>query len=221
MIITLSIVVSGVRYASLLIPFLLLGIYLLQTFYLQKSRQLRQIDAKSKDALLAHFAESRTGLRHIRSFGWQCQFAAQNQQKLDDYQQPHHLVMATRAWLTLIFDLIVVVVIVLLTTLTLLLHHLTTSDTFGLTLLHTLYLSQMMQNNVRSWLHLETALQAVNQLQAFARGTPTEVMPDKAARYPRHWPSSGHIVLQDVNAKYRLVAEMMQTQLRWLTHWIQ
>lgn len=44
--------------------------YLLQSFYLQTSRQDRLLEIEAKAPLYAHFGESVAGASTIRVFGW-------------------------------------------------------------------------------------------------------------------------------------------------------
>lgn len=78
-------------YFSIVIPFVLLAMYLLQRFYLRTSRQVRLMDLEAKAPLYSNFLETLSGLVTIRAFGWAQDMMKRNMAFLDASQRPFYL----------------------------------------------------------------------------------------------------------------------------------
>jgi len=57
------------QYLVTMAPFVVALLYLLQSFYLQTSRQVRLLEIEAKAPLYTHFIESVAGSPTIRAFG--------------------------------------------------------------------------------------------------------------------------------------------------------
>ncbi len=56
-------------YFTVLLPFVLIAMYVLQKYYLSTSRQIRLLDLEAKAPLYSNFLETLSGLITIRAFG--------------------------------------------------------------------------------------------------------------------------------------------------------
>lgn len=62
------------------------ALFVVQTFYLRTSRQMRYLDLDSKAPRYTHFQESLSGLVSIRAFGWVDQFCSRNSERRSKYE---------------------------------------------------------------------------------------------------------------------------------------
>ena len=79
------------QYLATMAPFVVALLYLLQSFYLQTSRQVRLLEIEAKAPLYAHFIESVAGAPTIRAFGWESQYQERNYEFIDQSQRLAYL----------------------------------------------------------------------------------------------------------------------------------
>ncbi len=197
-----SIIISGLKYAAALVPFLIAFIYVIQAYYLRTSRQLRHLDAEAKTPLYTLFTEMATGLEHVRAFGWQSTFLSEIMQALDTSQKPYYYMFAIQRWLELAVDFSSLGLAVVLVSVTAICKDSTSEAAMGLTMLNLVTFGNMLNLAVVAWSTLETALGAVMRFRHFVNSTPAETCGDDVQLPPR-WPQSGNIVFSNVSARYR------------------
>jgi len=81
------------------------------------------------------------------------------------------------------------------------------SQFVALALISVIYFSQFLALFIQGWTQLETSFSAVARVQEFCGATENENLPTEASPAPEHWPSRGHIALENLTASYALGAE--------------
>lgn len=197
-----SIIISGLKYAAALAPFLIMLVYIIQAYYLRTSRQLRHLDAEAKTPLYTLFTEMATGLEHIRAFGWQSTFITEITQALNDSQKPYFYMMTVERWLELAIDFSSLGLAVVLVCVTTIYKESTSEAAMGLTMLNLVTFGTILNVTVVAWGTLETAMAAVSRLRQFIHSSPTETG-EAEVELPARWPQTGNIMLYNVTARYR------------------
>lgn len=202
--VSLGILASGATYATIIIPFLLIILYLIQYFYLRTSRQMRYLDLEAKSPLYTLFNETTTGVQHIRAFSWRSETLSQSFRLLSFSQKPYYYIYCIQRWLTLVLELTVMAIAIVLVTLALTLPHTSSASAIGLAMLNVINFGNGLANVINTWTRLETSLGAIARLRSFLDETPTEE--DHPASNPellKGWPQYGRIELKEVTARYK------------------
>lgn len=84
-------IASGATYAAAIIPLCMLGIYMIQKFYLRTSRQMRHLDLETKSPLYRLFTETASGIITIRALGWKEDLMNEHLHNLDHSQKPYYM----------------------------------------------------------------------------------------------------------------------------------
>lgn len=84
------------------IPFLILVLFLLQSYYLRTSRQVRRLAIEAKAPLYAHFLETIKGISRIHAFGWDEKFRETNLVLLHQSQRPVYMLFCIQHWISLV-----------------------------------------------------------------------------------------------------------------------
>lgn len=197
--------VSSKYMAAAMAVFLIL-FYLLQSFYLKTSRQLRVLDIEAKAPLISHVSGTIAGLKTIQSGGWTAQSEANALAILDNSQRPFYLLYCVQVWLGLMLDLLVAIVAVTLVSVTNSLHGSSTAGFLGVALTSIVNFGVNLNELMVSWTYIETALQAILRIRSYARDTPVEESIDAGDFNPAvRWPQNGRIEFRNVCASYGCV----------------
>lgn len=189
-------------YFSIVLPFVLFVMYMLQKFYLRTSRQIRLMDLEAKAPLYSHFLETLDGLITIRAFGWTKDMEKQNMDFLDASQRPFYLLYCIQRWLILVIDLLVAALAVILVALIVRFRHSADAGFVGLALINIMSFNMTLSAVIIHWTATETSLGAVSRIKSFVDSTPSENLPMESQDVPPYWPSEGSIVISNVSASY-------------------
>ncbi|KID73703.1 ABC transporter, partial [Metarhizium brunneum ARSEF 3297] len=194
-------VFTGSGYISASIPVCAALIFLIQTFYLRTSRQLRLLDIETKAPLFSHFIETLGGITCIRAYGWSAQYMDQSYDALDTSQKPYYLLWCIQRWLTLVLDLLAAGIAVMLVAFATMVHNGSTG-LLGVALFNVISFSGVLQSFVTQWTQLETGLGAIGRIKAFVQDTKPENSDGEVDDLPDNWPSAGSMVFDNVSASY-------------------
>lgn len=203
MLVSLLIILSGIKYAGAITPFVFTVVYVVQHFYLRSSRQIRLLDIECKAPLYTQFTESAAGLLHIRAFGWEQEVLAQSLELLDISQKPYYYMFVIQRWLEMVMDLLVLALAMFMLPIAFNIELSTTAAGIALSLVTLIQFSEILTLFVRDWTELETSLGAITRLRHLFANTPQE--PDINGGVGPYWPQHGHVVMDNVVAKYRFV----------------
>lgn len=198
----LVVILYSSKYIAATVPFLIGVLYLVQTYYLKTSRQLRILEIQARAPLLTHFMETLQGLSTVRAFGWTRSYASQNDSLLRTAQQSIYLLYCGQLWLTLTLDMIVAVLAITLVSVAVTTKS-STGASIGLALVNVVAFGANLKGLVYNWTALEIAMGAIARIQDFATNTPCEDQADAIEPPSATWPDQGLIRFNDVSAAYR------------------
>ncbi|EJP67794.1 canalicular multispecific organic anion transporter 1 [Beauveria bassiana ARSEF 2860] len=198
----MGIIASGAKLTPPIIVFLVAILYGIQYFYLRTSRQLRYLELETTSPLVTHFAETSTGMAHIRGLGWQRSFDKELITRLNHSQRPFYYLLCIQQWLTLVLDLMAFITAVTLVSVTTVFPESSSDSAIGLALLNLISFSTTASYCLQMWVQLETSLGGLARIQSFCKETPVEQDREDMPALPDNWPSSGKIDFNCVTAKY-------------------
>lgn len=198
------IIATTAKYAAIIIPFLLIGLYVIQMFYLRTSRQMRHLDLEAKSPLYTQLNEIIAGLHHIRSLCWVDDYLKKSYTLLDYSQKPFYYMYCIQQWLSLTLDCCSIVISTALALIAVHYKGSTTQAAIGLGFINMITFSLGMSMLVESWVNLETCLGAIARLRKFLKTTPQESGPDAdSSTISASWPERGDITISNLTALYR------------------
>jgi len=85
--------------------FILALYYLIGTFYVRASRDLKRLESIQRSPLYQHFGETLAGVATIRAYGDERRFVRENLHKIDGHNRPYFYLWACNRWLGFRVDL--------------------------------------------------------------------------------------------------------------------
>ncbi|GKT92102.1 ABC multidrug transporter [Colletotrichum tofieldiae] len=192
---------SATGYLAFAVPVLAAVLFVIQSVYLQTSRQVRLLDLETKSPIFSHFIASFSGLVTIRALGWTDKVQAENLERLDLSQRAFYIMGSLQRWLLLVLNLTVTALAVLLVGLSVALQDTIDPGLLGVALVSVMGFGQLLTGLLNNWAMLETCLGAVARIREFETETPSE----KDGNTPlavEGWPLKGQIDITDVSAAY-------------------
>lgn len=203
-------ITTGAEYAGATLPFVIGILYVLQSFYLRTSRQLRLLELEAQAPLLAHFEATLEGVTTIRAFSWQKGQQEQAMDLLDRSQRPYYLLLCVQRWLNFVLDLITAAMAAIVVGLAIALPHTATSSSVGLSLLNILGFNTQLSYLIVAWTTLETSLGAVARCKSFEESQVSEHLPGESIDPPPGWPTDGHLEVSSLTASYTTGVPVLQ-----------
>ena len=164
----------GAKYVAAILPLILLGVYVIQKFYLNTSRQIRYMDLEAKAPLFSHMLETYGGLDSIRAYGWEQRFRDNNIELLDSSQRPFYALFCIQRWLTLVLNLMVAFMAVALVSVGVLIRGVSSQNEIGVALLSIVTFTQSLSSLISTYTSLETALGAIARIMSFTKYVKSE-----------------------------------------------
>lgn len=196
-----ALVFTGSGYLAAAVPFCVMAVYMIQVYYLRTSRQLRLLDIEAKAPLFSHFLETLDGVSSIRAYGWSDDYVRRNREILNASQKPYYLLWCIRRWIGLVLDLLTggigVLLIALATTL-----KQGRTGLLGVAIFNLMDFSATLQRLIGQWVHVETALGAINRIRTYVTTTKLENTEHENEAAPENWPTAGAVVFSNVSASY-------------------
>ncbi|XWX02281.1 hypothetical protein V2A60_010317 [Cordyceps javanica] len=201
--IVIGIILSSASYMTIALPFIILAIVAIQSFYLRTSRQIRHIDLEEKAPLYTFFVETSEGIMYIQAFAWQEKNMEKGYRLLDNSQQPYYLMLCIQQWLTLVLGLLAAGVALVLVSVVIWIKKGTSGPAVGLAFLGIISFQLIMMELIQAWTGSETSVAGLGRLEKFVSETPLEPKPDPQALVSAKWPSAGDVQLTSVSARYK------------------
>ena len=199
-----GIILAGATYSVAILPFMFIFIWFLQYFYLRTSRQMRHLDLEYKTPLYTHFAETASGLRHIRAFGREADNFEKSLGALNVSQKPYYAMSAIQRWLSFYLDMFACIIGTTVTAFALKFSQTTSAPALGLSFLNLIWFGLALGFFISAWVGLETSVGALSRLREFLDHTPVESqVPRKDL--PPNWPEHGGLQFKNVTATYGYV----------------
>jgi ABC-type multidrug transport system fused ATPase/permease subunit len=125
---------------SVIIPFCIIAVWIIQAFYFRSSRQIRLLDLETKAPLYAHFIETVEGLTSVRALHRQRQLTDRNLKLLDTSQKQFYVMSCIQQWLQVVLDLLVADLATVLVALAVFVTKQTSSGAVGVALVNLLFI---------------------------------------------------------------------------------
>ncbi|KAG6153317.1 hypothetical protein E4U37_003042 [Claviceps purpurea] len=194
-------VFTGSAYVAVSLPVCIALVFIVQKFYLRTSHQLRLLDIEAKAPLFSHLIETLNGLITLRAYGWSSEYIERSYDVLDASQKPYYLLWCIQRWLNLVLDLLAGGIAVILVAFATMMRSGTTG-LLGVALFNVINFGGALQTFITEWTQLETALGAISRIKAFTESTQLEPSCPDVDSLPDDWPSTGHIVFENMSASY-------------------
>jgi ATP-binding cassette subfamily C (CFTR/MRP) protein 1 len=184
------------------IPFCVLAVYYLATFYVKTSRQMRLLDIEAKAPLFSQFLEALGGLSNIRAYGWVEDYQRRNRIALDASQRPFYLLYCIQRWLTLVLDLMVAGIAVVVISVAIFMKGSSSMNMLGIALFNIVNFSWTLQSLVKNWIGLETCIGAVARIRCYTQQATAEDLDTEIEVVAENWPQWGGVEISGLSASY-------------------
>lgn len=187
-------------YVLISYPFVILGMYFLQRYYLRTSRQIRLLGLEAKSPLYTNFIDTIQGVVTFRAFGWTEQAIKKNNGFLNASQRLAYLQLTVQTWLITLLDLMIGCVACLIVILATQLRN--SSGFVGAGMVSVILCGRYLGMYILEYTRLENSLGAVSRLKSFDDNTASEHLPGEDVTPALSWPEKGRVVLRNVSASY-------------------
>lgn len=185
-----------------MLPIVLALLYLLQSFYLQTSRQVRLLEIEAKAPLYTSFSETTAGATTIRAFSWQDQYKKRNLKLIDQSQRPAYLQYCLHGWLGFVLDILVTIIAVVLVAIVVTWKDKFNAGSVGVSLVMVITFSSVLMRLIKTWTMMESSIGAVARVKNFVAETPSEDMNTVCASIQPKWPTRGEVRISNLVAAY-------------------
>ncbi|PWY89417.1 P-loop containing nucleoside triphosphate hydrolase protein [Aspergillus sclerotioniger CBS 115572] len=183
-------------------PALFIVFWVLQSFYLRTSRQLRVLEIEAKAPLYQHTLQCAEGLATIRAFGWTAAQQTESTRYVNSAQEPMYMLYSVQVWLKMVLDLIIAGVCVLFAGLVVKLRSSSEAGMIGLGFISIITMSTTSRRFMVAWTTLEISLGALSRIHSFVTDSPSEDASSGSAQRPTVWPTEGKVEFSNVSATY-------------------
>lgn len=189
------------------IPFVVLVVYYVGTYYVRTSRQIRLLDIESKAPLFSQFLEAMSGLPSIRAYGWSEHYQHQELVALEASQRPFYTLYCIQRWLSVVLDLVIAGISVVVVAIALSMRGSSSLNLLGIALFNIVGFSGTLQVLVTQWIDLETSIGAVSRIRSYVQHAKTEDLDTEIEVVPTFWPEKGDVQISRVSASYEYVPQ--------------
>lgn len=195
------------QYLATMAPFVVALLYLLQSFYLQTSRQVRLLEIEAKAPLYTHFIESVAGAPTIRAFGWQSQYQERNYKFIDQSQRPAYLQYCIQSLLGFVLDMLMTVIAAVLVAIVVTWKDKFSTGNVGVSLVVVMTFSSVLMRMIKAWTMMESSVGAVARVKRFVADTDSEEKSSYKAEVAQDWPTQGDVEFKSLVAAHSPGAE--------------
>ncbi|PPQ64144.1 hypothetical protein CVT24_008774 [Panaeolus cyanescens] len=208
---TLSSIVGAIILISIVLPWFLIGVFVIllgyvyaAAFYRASARELKRLDAVLRSSLYSHFSESLSGLTTIRAYGESDRFRLDNEKRVDVENRAYWLTVTNQRWLGIRLDFLGALLTFIVAMLTVGTRFTISPAQTGLVLSYILSVQQAFGWMVRQSAEVENNMNSVERIVYYANDVEQEApheISDK--KPPASWPQHGQVELKNVVFKYR------------------
>lgn len=191
---------------SAVLPFVVIVVYFVGTYYVRTSRQVRLLDIEAKAPLFSQFLEAMSGLPSIRAYGWSEHYQRQEQIALEASQRPFYTLYCIQRWLSVVLDLVIAGISVVVVAIALSMKGSPSLNLLGIALFNIVGFSGTLQTLVIEWIDLETSIGAVSRIRSYVQEAKTEDLDTEIEVVPTFWPDKGNVQISGVSASYEYVS---------------
>ncbi|GME72101.1 unnamed protein product [Ambrosiozyma monospora] len=202
--ITVIVVICAITPAFMLFSILIIIVYyLIGTFYLTLSRDLKRFSSIAKSPIYQHFTETLTGITTIRAYGDERRFLVQNLHFVDISNKPYFYTWVCNRWLAFRTDVAGAVIVSLAAAMCVIYVGKIDSGLAGISLSFAISFNDCAIWILRMYADLEMAMNSVERVKEYIE-TPTLEPP---AEIPKNepapsWPEHGAIEVSNLALRY-------------------
>ncbi|KAJ5908138.1 P-loop containing nucleoside triphosphate hydrolase protein [Penicillium taxi] len=174
-------------------------VYLIQKVYLCTSRQLRFLSIEANSLPNNSFVETVQGIATIHAFGWEREYALDNDRAFDESQVPSYTLLTIKQWLSLVLDLIIAAVALFNVTFIVTLKGGEIAGDIGISM------NVLLTINIASF---DTSLGVISHIRTFAITITPESEPKEEAPLPDIWLTRGEVEFNNITADYASAGEL-------------
>lgn len=195
----ITLITPGFLFFAVIIAYLY---YLVGSFYITLSRELKRYDSITKSPIHQHFSESLVGVSTIRAYGVETKFMKQNLTAIDNNNRPFFYMWVANRWLSWRIDLVGSLVMLFAGVFVILSIGSIDAGLAGLSLSYAIAFSENALWIVRLYSNIEMNMNSVERLQEFlvVDQEPPAHIPETEPR--TSWPERGEIDVVDVSLRY-------------------
>ncbi|KAG0329564.1 hypothetical protein BG004_002309 [Podila humilis] len=184
------------------IPSLGVLYYIVQTYYIHSSRNLKRIFSISKSPLYQHFGETLAGTSTIRAFRLSERFIRESGTKADRSSNSYYAYRLTDRWLSFRLESLGAFVVFATALLSVLGRETLNPSMAGLALSYSLQATISLTMVVARFCDLQNQLVSVERIQEYCdKNTEAPEATDKPL--PPTWPAEGKVVFRNFSTRYR------------------
>ncbi|PVD27621.1 hypothetical protein C0Q70_12787 [Pomacea canaliculata] len=193
--------ISTPLFTILVVPILILY-YLIQSFYIPTSRQLKRMESVTHSPIYVHFSETISGGATIRAYRAVDRFIEEIKRRVDRNQSFYFPSLSAHRWMVMNLEVITNLIIFGAA-----IYSVTTpgigGGTVGFSVSCALQLSGSLYIMVRHMSDLETNMVSVERVNEYSKLEPEAPWIIPFQRPPPSWPERGHLVFSDYSTRYR------------------
>lgn len=175
--------------------------YVIQSFYLTTSRQLKRVESVTRSPIYSHFGESITGQNTIRAYRKQTQFSGVNSQKIDLNQKTLYSTIIAQRWLEFRLEVIGSFIVLFAAFFAVLGRDTMDPAIVGLSITYALTVTGVLSFLVRMTADVETNIVAIERMEEYGL-IPKEAEWNKGA-IDKTWPKQGGVQFENLQLRYR------------------
>ncbi|KAK9481416.1 P-loop containing nucleoside triphosphate hydrolase protein [Lipomyces japonicus] len=176
--------------------------YLVVTFFLTSSRELKRMDAVTRSPIYQHFGETLSGVTTIRAYGYEERFLRENEERIDNNNRPFWSVWACNRWMSFRIDVVGSLVSFATAIFVTLSVGKIDSGLAGLSLTYAVMFTDSLLWFVWLYATNEMNMNSVERIDEYLYidQEPEEIIENN--RPPPGWPSCGSISVDDLSLRY-------------------
>nr|QFR37208.1 ABC transporter [Cyberlindnera americana] len=176
--------------------------YMIGSFYLGSSRELKRFDSLTKSPIHQHFSETLVGVSTIRAYGIERRFLQENLNKIDENNRPFFYMWVCNRWLSVRNDTVGAFVVLFAGCLVLWSLDTVDAGLAGISLSYAIAFNESALWVVRLYANVEMNMNSVERLKEYLAidEEPAEFVPGNEP--PASWPEHGKLVVKNLSLRY-------------------
>ncbi|XP_061189750.1 multidrug resistance-associated protein 1-like [Saccostrea echinata] len=177
--------------------------FLLLSFYLPTSRQLRRISSNNRSPIYSYFSETLAGASVIRAFGKENEFMSELQRRVNDYHQVKWAEMSVDGWRGIHVAMLGCFVILAASIISVVTRNSISAGMAGLSISYSFNVTNLMSWLLYTITTVETNAVSVERIAEYTDKEPEADLVNADHRPPEDWPSEGQVTLTSYSTRYR------------------
>lgn len=189
---------------AIAVPFLAFAFTFISNFYSGSSREIKRLEALQRSVVYNNFNETLSGMNTIKAYKVEDNFIKRNDHYLNKMNEAYYLAIANQRWLSVHLDIVASAFALIICMMCITEQFNISASSTGLLLSYVIQIVGLLSLTIRSMTLVESEMNSVERLHAYAFNLPQEAAYEKPEfAPPPEWPTSGYIEFKDVSFKYR------------------